>query len=1332
MQIYRRFGLTSPIRLLLFALTILVMTKARAQQGTPCLEPFCIEFHEGEDLEGFTGYLPCQFPNPGVSLNIASPGASGAANDFYLHARDLSGASIIQNFARFRGDWSCIAAAGCSTFCFDFRLFVDGSNASTLNITPSFILLSDPDGPCGPQPPVRAQFIANFTVTENGGTNAGWHKICAPITFLQGGNMPANSFGSWHMLDGAPATAWNSMLTNITGVQFPIDFTSNPAEEVGYDNICITEEECPQECVTIGKETFNCLPNGSYSYSFSLTNNTAENIKYLVLMDLPVGAIVTPGPLVTLGSPLPPGAVTNLTLTFSNIVSTQLCFRISFHDEKFRECCTIEKCLEVPECCGLITDECIKCDPEKPGFYTWTFTYSNLSADPITQLHLVPDTNCYWIAPITLNPPLMPGQSTNVTATIQELVPGCSPNFCILVMAHDRQWRECCAFIHCVTLPVCCNGATYTFNADFAQGALMNVTYNTVAHQLQFAPRTAPFPFVNIAASQRGTMVRIDVNTGAILGEYRTAPDGMSKDPSRTTVDRYGNVWVSNRAESSGGMGSVTRVALILGGTRVDAAGNADPNGLYLKPPFTYNSGAVDRDGDGLIKTSRGLGDILSWLNTGSVDSLGGVSTADDELIINYTRVNGTGTRAVAIDANNDVWVGGNGNRAHEKLDGFTGLPIPGTQFNFNWGGYGALVDRNGNLWSAGDLMRLVPNPTPPPAGLGTHINPVTGGSYGLGIDQCTGNIWVSNGWTNNAYHLFELDPSGNVVSVYQQPWMAQGVAVDANGHVWVAQVFGTQVWHLAPNPGFPHNIVGIVNGFQGVTGLAVDTNGKIWAAESWGNRASRIDPTLAAGLGAIDLSVNLGAGAGPYNYSDMTGFIAVGATAATGFWDVVHDGGAPGIDWGTVSWTSLEPPGTGITVEVRAHDDVMQLPTVPWTPIKNGSTFCGTGIRGRYLEVRVTFSRRQCTDITPVLYDLTIDCCNNDPCSDDQGPNEPPKVQCPEPVQICKGQSSTVTLNALVQDANGNALQVVWWVNGSPMQTNNVPAGGPPTSAIVAFTYNFPPGNHTVSLTVFDGKEHTKCETKVVNEQQAPMIDCPPGISVTNFSGVIPDFTKTLAVFDPCASLEQIKIEQTPAAGTPVGFGTHTVRLRATSPSGLSSVCQTFYAVAPVVRLSAPANYTSIEPLSSIDLTAVLAAGVSADLVREVRFYSGTNVIGSAQKAPFTFRWNRVPEGAHRLTVEAVSREGLTSVSPAVNLFSQRTNAPASAPVQLLNPTIQNEVFVFKVQTAPTQQHDVEYVDPALSAEWRLLRSIPGDGTVHTITEPLNNSTRFYRVRTR
>ena len=163
----------------------------------------------------------------------------------------------------------------------------------------------------------------------------------------------------------------------------------------------------------------------------------------------------------------------------------------------------------------------------------------------------------------------------------------------------------------------------------------------------------------------------------------------------------------------------MTRVGVIVGGTRVERRRQRRTRSATTSSrPFAYNT-CADRDSDGLIATSRGLGDIRPWTNAGGVDDNGGVTTAADECLINYTRVAGTNTRTVAVDANNDVWTGGS-NTEHEKVDGVhRAAVVPGTPFNLGCGGYGGLIDKAGTLWSARygtNLLRYVPGTAPAPA----------------------------------------------------------------------------------------------------------------------------------------------------------------------------------------------------------------------------------------------------------------------------------------------------------------------------------------------------------------------------------------------------------------------------------------------------------------------------------------------------------------------------------------------------------------------------------------------------------------------------------------
>lgn len=523
------------------------------------------------------------------------------------------------------------------------------------------------------------------------------------------------------------------------------------------------------------------------------------------------------------------------------------------------------------------------------------------------------------------------------------------------------------------------NTAYFTLDNEFNLGTAQNLNHDAPGnHQLQLNKAATPLPFVNIANSGRGTAVRIDVNTGVILGEYYTAPTGMGRNPSRTTVDQKGNFWVSNRDEAgfSGGQskGSVARIGIIIGGTRSDADGSANPAGQFLKPPFQYST-CLDRNGDGMIKTSSGLGNILPWTNAGAVDSHGGVTTAADECILNYTRVVGAGTRTVAVDSNNDLWTGGINDLDHEKINGVTGLPVPGTQFNLGCGGYGGLIDKNGVLWSArtgSGLLRFDTN-TLSGTCLGNGM-----GDYGMGIDPVTGNIWHTY---LNGNLVCKIQPSGLLAGCYPHGhYYAQGVAVDSNGNVWVASsLYDTWLDHLKTDGTYVGSINLANNGGSGPTGVSVDSNGKVWVANINSNNAMRIDPNagpIGGGgfkVGSVDLTVALGAGASPYNYSDMTGFVAIGTTSPQGTWTVTNDSGNPGNVWQTIRWNQepqgFEPPTSSISVVARAANTESALSSQLFVPVSNGGPLA---LSGRYLQVQATLKPTS-DGVSPILSDLSI-----------------------------------------------------------------------------------------------------------------------------------------------------------------------------------------------------------------------------------------------------------------------------------------------------------------------------------------------------------------------
>jgi hypothetical protein len=193
-----------------------------------------------------------------------------------------------------------------------------------------------------------------------------------------------------------------------------------------------------------------------------------------------------------------------------------------------------------------------------------------------------------------------------------------------------------------------------------------------------------------------------------------------------------------------------------------------------------------------------------------------------------------------------------------------------------------------------------------------------------------------------------------------------RGVAVTPiDNHVWVANSGVNTVTRLN-NTG---EILAVIDVGIEPTGVAVDAAGKVWVTNLGSDNAMRIDPATEA----VDLTVDLGPEASPYNYSDMTGAVVVGSTSPQGFWTVVQDAGQSGFEWGRITWNTEpegdEPPGTEIVVEARTADTEAGLGGQAFLPVMNGDSFSSSG---RYIEVRVTLKASP-GGISPVLSDIAV-----------------------------------------------------------------------------------------------------------------------------------------------------------------------------------------------------------------------------------------------------------------------------------------------------------------------------------------------------------------------
>ncbi len=300
----------------------------------------CTNFND----ENLHGWGACPSPQNNVGVALGSPGPSGQASDIYLHVTDKSGGSLVCAGADCNGDWTeFILKTPCPTFCFDVRLDIDGAPNTLETIHPSFTIKSGT---------TSATFTANILMTEPGGSSSGWHHICAPIALATGNALPSNSTGAW---SGTTPAGWNSLLTNVTAVTFPIDFTGNPAEELSYDNFCIRPGDCPPPaplCSLCGEISGDCClgidAQGHKIYSF------LAPITYQSFSTPPAtcNLVLTPPPGVTIITYNP--TVLNQTLTY--VSGT-----FSFTGTPPSPFCFTAKCSGGESC---ITPICVRALPE--------------------------------------------------------------------------------------------------------------------------------------------------------------------------------------------------------------------------------------------------------------------------------------------------------------------------------------------------------------------------------------------------------------------------------------------------------------------------------------------------------------------------------------------------------------------------------------------------------------------------------------------------------------------------------------------------------------------------------------------------------------------------------------------------------------------------------------------------------------------------------------------------------------------------------------------------------------------------------------------------------
>lgn len=416
--------------------------------------------------------------------------------------------------------------------------------------------------------------------------------------------------------------------------------------------------------------------------------------------------------------------------------------------------------------------------------------------------------------------------------------------------------------------------------------------------------------YIWISNTGEGTISKVDTDTLEEVARYWSGPAGGSNDPSRTSVNTFGDVYVGNRSGRT-----VTKIS----GLGEDCA---------------------DNNGDGVITTSSGPNDVLDWGQDDCI--LWSVPVPDGGLI-----------RAVAAqDArkNDDtarpaVWIGG-WNGIVWKLDGERGDILVETQSPVSC--YGFALDGEGNLWISGwsngalgriDTHRCTTTANCDVATMDGEEHdtavkqriPLGHSPYGITVDFKQ-RVWVGGQRT------LRYDPTQPVgsrsVSVDDVPFI-HGITADDKGFIWGAGMGNGIVRYDAEDPTQHLEVPGTQTSAKG---MAIDLDGKVWAINISHDDSTVVVPGPTLNDNTVTPNVNP-QHQSPYTYSDMTGSQLRFATDQRGFYRRVFEGCPTDGDFLPTVYRELRfdtetPGGSEIVIRLRGANTRAALDMAGWIDV--------------------------------------------------------------------------------------------------------------------------------------------------------------------------------------------------------------------------------------------------------------------------------------------------------------------------------------------------------------------------------------------------------------
>ncbi|MBW2731823.1 MAG: hypothetical protein JRH20_05475 [Deltaproteobacteria bacterium] len=454
-----------------------------------------------------------------------------------------------------------------------------------------------------------------------------------------------------------------------------------------------------------------------------------------------------------------------------------------------------------------------------------------------------------------------------------------------------------------------------------------------------------------VANADEDTVSNVDTQQIKEVGRYFTGLKEGS-NPSRTSVDLAGDVFVGNRSD-----GSVTKIA-------ASTARCAERNGTAgIQTSTDPTPMARSTDNASGFPVGQSTDECVLWSK----------ALADEPIGCSGIRgVAATAETGLDFEYNGHVWVGCRDTGTIFKLNGETGDvmasygPFDGRDGSFEIKPYGFVLDKKetNRLWIAGkDGDTAVYWMDTTDGTMHKAVDAVSGASpnpYGIALDD-NSHVWIAtkddgkeSHQPNAAGDIWRYDPA---TETWEGVHVGDGVkfkglAVDVWGFVWgidnasnPAQIFMIDP-STFPDPSSVHGpyVLGDDNNTpQSGGGVAIDFDGHVWGVSKKGcptgakeGCATRltVDRTGALPVVSPDLDI-VPVGEGTYSYSDMIGYSLRNFTTKEGWYrqtfDVCDD---KSTWWQKIAFESDVPPGTRFIIRARAADKVEDLENAEWHTI--------------------------------------------------------------------------------------------------------------------------------------------------------------------------------------------------------------------------------------------------------------------------------------------------------------------------------------------------------------------------------------------------------------